>query len=209
MLNNFDNIYLQKCSFLKLRFTYILSNNTKPYKFDYLLRFFNFDEDIKITIKDFLLSVLVNIIAPFLYLQNESVKWSSVSIIYESNLKNQNNLYLIPLKNVKGQVSANYLKDTDLKVFLRFQNNPRPTILKIRGISDSIDEEEDVVEKHLKALEKAFTDVFLVENTAVSYHYIHPQTVSVLSKLRKNRSNKSNLNVDSRYRRPILALTDL
>ena len=85
MLDNFENIYLQKCDFLKLRFTYTFSNNKQSYKFDYLVRLLNFNHGVTISVKDFLLSILANIVAPFLYLQHQSVRWSAVSIIYESN----------------------------------------------------------------------------------------------------------------------------
>ena len=209
MLDNFENIYLQRCDFLKLRFTYTFSNNKQSYKFDYLVRLLNFDDGITISVKNFLLSVLANIVAPFLYLQHQSVRWSAVSIIYESNVKNLHNLYLIPLRNVKGQVSTNQLRDNELKIFLRFQSNPRPTTVKIRGVSNYMQEDEVVIESHLKASEKAFTDTFFIDNTQVSYHYIHPQAASILSKLRKNKRNKQKLSVDHVYRKPILALTDL
>lgn len=63
-----------------------------------------------------------------------------MSIIYESNLKNSQNLYLITLKNVKGQAPPVSQEGMKLKLSLRFQNNPRPSNFKIYGISDLMEE---------------------------------------------------------------------
>lgn len=45
----------------------------------------------------------------------------------------------------------------------------------------------------MKAVEEKFS---FVENTDLSYHYIHPQTISVLSKLRKSKISKLNFKYD-------------
>uniref|UniRef100_UPI0030012637 hypothetical protein n=1 Tax=Anunuuluaehu liula TaxID=3049639 RepID=UPI0030012637 len=148
----------------------------------------------------------------FSFLQSRSVKWSTVSIIYESNPKNSKNLYLIPLKNIVGQVSKPENANTDLKIFLRFQNNPWPTTIKIYGISDLIEDDESIIEKNLKACEKAFIDTFVIENTKVRYHYLHTKNSSFLAKYKKSKANlksKNILNLENLYRKPILALADL
>ena len=212
MLNNLENIYLEHCNLLKLRFTYVIESQKKSYKLDYPVRLLDFDKNIRISIRDFLLSVLTNTVAPFLFLQSQSVKWSTVSIIYESNPKNSKNLYLIPLKSVKGQASKAENVNTDLKIFLRFQNNPRPTTIKIYGISDLIEDDEIIMEKNLKACEKAFIDTFVIENTKVRYHYLNSKNSSFLAKYKKNKAalkSRNMLNIENLYRKPILALTDL
>ena len=206
MLNNLENIYLQNSDYLKLKFNYFLSSTGESYKFDYLLRLLGFDSKTRLSVRDFLLSVLTNIISPFLCLQSSNVKWSTVSIVYESNRRNPNNLYLIPLKNVRGQLFCNDLEEQVLKMSLRFQNTPRPTILKIYGISLSTEESEMTTEKNLKACEKAFTEKFMIENTSIEYHYIHAQTKSFLAEQRKIKSGLKSKNI---HRKPILALADI
>lgn len=132
--------------------------------------------------------------------------------MYDSNLKNDHNLYLIPLKNVRGQISPVKQEGTGLKISLCFQNNPRPTNVKIYGVPNSTGENEKIIEKNLKACEEAFTNVFTIENTQIKYYYIHTQTNSVLAKQRKDRGNlklKQKLNINDTHRKPILALTDL
>lgn len=64
---------LSSCNFVKLRFTYLIIDSKESYKFDYSLRLLNFDNTINVSIQDFLLSILTNIIAPFLFLQGENV----------------------------------------------------------------------------------------------------------------------------------------
>lgn len=169
MIEALKNVYLLPTKLLKLRFRYRVGIGSVKVLV-LLLELTRFDSQT-ITVFDLLDSVLLNIITPILIIQNSSVIWDSVSLIYPNKPNNKSDLLKIPFTDIQGLVNNESSRQFQtLYVNTRYEGRPLPIVTKIYGI-DTTNIQGDI-QDHLKIFNMAFQTRHELACTGIMYRNV-------------------------------------
>lgn len=167
MFEQLKTVYITPTKIIRVRFRYKLPSNQKKV-LAYTLEIAQI-QSYTLNVHDFLLSVLENILTPFILLQNHSVVWETVSITYPMKPNKSNDLLKLPLLNVRGFINKK-LDPSGLgivNVSVRFKGKPLPFNTKVYGIDMF-----NINENLLPGCSQIYEKEHFVDNTNVSYKVV-------------------------------------
>ena len=171
MYEQLKNVYIIPAKIIRLRFNYHLPNKQSKVLV-YTLEMKHIVSE-NLTVYSFLMSVMEQLLSPFLLMQHEYVNWDTVSITYPLRKDNKYDLLKLPLQNITRQIeseeSFNMLKHISISV--RFKQHPMPMNVKIFGI-ETQGHNPELINEWLNTCSAIYERSFMVPETGVSYRII-------------------------------------